>query len=62
MFAWLKSLSTAGNKLARSLQALAASVDEINAGLRAQVGLDKPERTRKVIEHRGATNGKDGGA
>jgi hypothetical protein len=62
MFGWIKTLTTAGNKLARSLTALSTTVDEINSGLRLQVGLDKPERTRKVIEHRAAANGKDGGA
>jgi hypothetical protein len=55
MFGWIKTLTTAGNKLARSLTALSTTVDEINSGLRAQVGLDRPERPRKVLEH---TNGK----
>jgi hypothetical protein len=61
MFAWLKTLTTAGNKLARSLTALADSVDQINAGLREQVGLDRPARKGKapVIEHQPtATTGK----
>jgi hypothetical protein len=58
MFSWLKSLTTAGNKLARSLTALADSVDQINAGLREQVGLDRPARKGKVIEHKPAP-GKD---
>jgi hypothetical protein len=62
MFGWIKTLTSAGNKLARSLTALSTTVDQINEGLRLQVGLDKPERPRKVLEHRGAANGKDGGA
>jgi hypothetical protein len=62
MFSWLKSLTTAGNKLAKSLTALSTTVDEINSGLRAQIGLDRTERSRKVLEHRAAGNGKDGGA
>jgi hypothetical protein len=60
MFGWIKTLTTAGNRLAKSLTALSTTVDEINSGLRAQVGLDRPERSRKagaagVLEH---TNGK----
>jgi hypothetical protein len=62
MFAFLKSITTAANKLAKSLTALSTTVDEINTGLRAQVGLDKPERKPRVLEHRAAANGKDGGA
>jgi hypothetical protein len=62
MFAWLKSLSTAGNKLARTLNELSATVAEVNSGLRLATGLDKPERKPRVIEHRAAANGKDGGA
>ena len=62
MFAWIKTLTSAGNKLARSLTALSSTVDEINAGLREQVGLDRPVKARKVLEHRTPVNGKDGGA
>jgi hypothetical protein len=62
MFAFLKSITSAANKLAKSLSALSTTVDEINTGLRLQVGLDRPEKGRKVLEHRAAGNGKDGGA
>jgi hypothetical protein len=56
MFGWIKTLTTAGNKLARSLTALSSTVDEINSGLRLQVGLDRPEKARKgrVLEHKPA--------
>jgi hypothetical protein len=62
MFAWIKTLTSAGNRLAKSLTALSSTVDAINEGLRLQVGLDKPEKARKVLEHRTPVNGKDGGA
>jgi hypothetical protein len=58
MFAFVKSISAAANRLAKSLQALAASVDEINEGLRLQVGLDKPPRKGRALEHKPATDGK----
>jgi hypothetical protein len=61
MFAWIKSIATAGNKLARALTALAESVEEVNEGLRQQVGLDAPARGRKprgeVLENKPAAGG-----
>jgi hypothetical protein len=60
MFAWIKTITTAGNKLARALTALAESVEEVNGGLRQQVGLDAPARGRKPreeLESRPATGG-----
>jgi hypothetical protein len=62
MFGWIKTLTTAGNKLARTLNELSATVAEVNSGLRLATGLDKPERKPRVIEHKVAGNGKDGGA
>jgi hypothetical protein len=52
MFAWLKTITTAGNRLARTLTELSDTVAEVNAGLRAQVGLDRPGRGRKVLDHK----------
>jgi hypothetical protein len=56
MFAWIKTITTAGNKLAKSLTELAATVQEVNQGLRAQVGLDRaskaPRRAQEALEHR----------
>jgi hypothetical protein len=50
MFAWLKTIATAGNKLARNLAALADTCEEINTGLREQVGLDKPARIARKVK------------
>jgi hypothetical protein len=47
MFAWIKTITTAGNRLARTLTALADTLEETNAGLRQQLGLDAPARGRK---------------
>lgn len=56
MFAWIKSLTAAGNRLARTLTSLAETCEEVNAGLRDQLGLDKPARGgRKVIEAKAET-------
>jgi pilus assembly protein Flp/PilA len=46
---------------AKSLTALSSTVDEINSGLRVQVGLDRPPRKGQVIEHKtpATSNGKD---
>jgi hypothetical protein len=62
MFAFLKSISAAANKLAKSLRDLSTTVDQVNEGLRLSVGIDRPERKPRVLEHKGAGNGKDGGA
>jgi hypothetical protein len=48
MFAFLKSITTAANKLGRALAELSDTVSEINGGLRAQVGVDKPEKPARV--------------
>jgi hypothetical protein len=59
MFAWIRTLTTAGNKLARALTELSATVEEVNQGLRQQIGLDRPARKAKeVIEHKADANGK----
>ena len=57
MFAWIKTVATAGARLARTLTALADTVEEVNAGLREQVGLDKPARVGRkprgeVLDHK----------
>jgi hypothetical protein len=48
MFAWLRSVGAAGNKLARNLAAPADTVSEVNTGLRQQLALDKPEKPARV--------------
>jgi hypothetical protein len=58
MFAFVKSITSAANRLAKSLTALSTTVDEINAGLRQQVGLDRPARKGKILEHKPAVDGK----
>lgn len=50
MFAFLKSITSAANRLARTLGALADTLDEVNGGLREQLALDKPARGRRVLE------------
>ena len=54
MFAWLKTLTGAGNRLARTLTALADTVEEVNRGLREQVGLDRGGRKGKAeaLDHK----------
>jgi hypothetical protein len=57
MFAWIKSLTAAGNRLARTLAALADTCEEVNHGLRDQLGLDRPARTGRkaaveVLDHK----------
>jgi hypothetical protein len=44
MFAFIKSITGAANKLARNLAALADTVSEVNTGLRQQLALDRPEK------------------
>jgi hypothetical protein len=56
MFAWIKNVAAAANRLARNLAALADSVGEANDGLRRQLGLDAPARVGRkprgeVLEH-----------
>jgi hypothetical protein len=60
MFAFVKNLVSAGNRLVKNLRAMADSVEELNTALRQATGLDRPEKARKVLEHRAAGNGKDG--
>jgi hypothetical protein len=56
MFAFIKSITSAANRLARNLTALADTVSEVNAGLRQQLALDRPEKparkAKEVIEHK----------
>jgi hypothetical protein len=47
MFAFLKSLTTAGNRLVKSLTALAETCDEVNIGIREQLAMDRPASRRK---------------
>ena len=54
MFNFLKNVATAAGKLARSLTSLAETIDQVNEGLRAQVGLTRAEKARKGLEHKAA--------
>jgi hypothetical protein len=59
MFAWIRTLTTAGNKLARALAELSATVEEVNGGLRQQVGMDRPARkVKEVLDHKADASGK----
>jgi hypothetical protein len=51
MFAWIRTLTTAGNRLAKSLRALADTVDEV-IDLRLQAG--RPHRSGFIAGSRPA--------
>jgi hypothetical protein len=55
VFAWVRTIQTAGRRLAASLAALADSVDELNAGLRKAAAL-KGDRVKALPAPRQADN------
>jgi hypothetical protein len=63
MFARIKTVATAGNRLGRTLAALSDTLEEANAGLRKHLGMDRPQRgKRPAIEQKADGAEADGAA